>query len=85
MSAWFVRILLFIAVCLAIAHTYPSSMSKHKWLQEHLSRPYALDGGHTYDYLSSADGGVDNQDANEIDGFAPWLFRSRKFCCAPPL
>ena len=32
-SVWFVRLLLFIAIALAIAHAYPSGMNKHKWVK----------------------------------------------------
>jgi len=83
MSTWFVRFLLFIAVCLSVAHSYPSSMSKSKWLHERLARPYAVAGGRTYDYVPLADE-TDNEPIDN-DGAATWLFRARKFCCAPPL
>jgi len=39
--------------------------------------------GRTYDYPTSADKADD--DLSDDSGFATWLFRSRKFCCAPPL
>jgi len=58
-------------------------MSKNKWLQERHSRPYGVAGGRTYDFLPSADDA--DIDPSEDDGIATWLFRSRKFCCAPPL
>ena len=32
MSIWFVRLLLFVTICLSIAHAYPSTMSKQKWV-----------------------------------------------------
>jgi len=77
MSTWLVRFLIFIIVCLSIAHAYPSSMSKHKWLQARLGHhPHAV-------YEVSSDN-VDS-DLIENDDTPIWLYRSRKFCCAPPL
>jgi len=77
MSTWFIRFLIFVIVCLSIAHGYPSSMSKHKWLQEHLGhQPHAV-------YEASSDN-VDT-DLIENNDIPIWLYRSRKFCCAPPL
>lgn len=32
MSMWFARFLILIIACLSLAHSYPSSMSKHKWV-----------------------------------------------------
>jgi hypothetical protein len=77
MSTWFIRILIFIIAFLAIAHAYPSSMSKQKWLQERLGHhPHGL-------YEISSDNG--DSDLIENDEIPIWLHRSRKFCCAPPL
>jgi len=78
MSTWFMRFFGLIIVCLYIAHAYPSSMSKHKWLQERL-------GHHPPAAYETLPDSIDN-DPYESDGNPPWLlFRSRKFCCAPPL
>ncbi|UJR36627.1 hypothetical protein I4U23_029347 [Adineta vaga] len=77
MSTWFVRFVIFIIVCLSIAHAYPSSMNKQKWLQGNLeNHPHAV-------YEISSDS-LDT-DLIENDGIPTWLYRSRKFCCAPPL
>jgi len=77
MSMWFIRFLIFIIVCLSIAQAYPSSMSKHKWLQDSL-------GYHPHTVYEISPDSIDN-DFNENDGIPAWLSRSRKFCCAPPL
>ncbi|CAF1288428.1 unnamed protein product [Adineta steineri] len=77
MSIWFIRFLIFIIVCLSIAHAYPSSMNKHKWLQGHVEhQPHAA-----YELLPEST----DSELIENDGIPPWLYRSRKFCCAPPL
>lgn len=83
MFSCFVRFLLFMIVCLAIVHAYPPSMSRTKWLPARVARPHAVHDGRTDDNFNSVDGHDD--DLNDSNGFATWLFRSRKFCCAPPL
>jgi len=70
-------------VCLSIVHAYPPSMSRTKWLPARIVRPYVAHVGQADNYLHSVDG--QDQDLNDNNGFATWLFRSRKFCCAPPL
>ncbi|CAF2399035.1 unnamed protein product [Rotaria sp. Silwood2] len=77
MLTWFLRFLIFIIVCLSIAHTYPSSVSNRPWLHDRLRHfPHGI-----YDVAPDSD----ETDLNENDRFPTWLFRSRKFCCAPPL
>ncbi|UJR09509.1 hypothetical protein I4U23_013747 [Adineta vaga] len=83
MTSCFVRFLLFLIVCLAIIHAYPPSMSKTKWLSPRLARHHAVHDAQVYDYNNAVDG--NDNDQNDSNGFATWLFRSRKFCCAPPL
>jgi hypothetical protein len=58
-------------------------MSKVKWLPTRVARPYIVQVGQTSDYLNLPN--EDDFDSNDSNGFATWLFRSRKFCCAPPL
>jgi hypothetical protein len=77
MSTWFIRVLILIIACLAIAHGYPSSMSKHKWLPERL-------GHHPHAVYEISPDNLDS-DLMENDDIPIWLYRSRKFCCAPPL
>ncbi|CAF1457700.1 unnamed protein product [Adineta steineri] len=80
-----IRFVIFLAICLAIAHAYPSS-SMHR-IKMSLARtakyPAAYDGQNV-DYNNHLVDANDN-DINDSNGFATWLFRSRKFCCAPPL
>jgi len=78
MFSCFLRFLLLVIVCLAITHAYPSSMNKARLTRGRISKPYVV--VHDYDYPNEND--IDQNDSN---GFATWLFRSRKFCCAPPL
>jgi len=50
-----------------------------------MARPYIVHDEPNYDYLNSANENDNDNDQNDSNGFATWLFRSRKFCCAPPL
>jgi len=83
MFSCFLRFLLLVIVCLAIVHAYPSSMKKTKWLPARVARPHVVHDARTHDYPNSVN--ANDDDLNDSNGFATWLFRSRKFCCAPPL
>ncbi|CAF1162835.1 unnamed protein product [Rotaria sordida] len=83
MFSSFVRFILFLIVCLTIAHAYPPLMSRGKWLSEHAARPHGIHNGEVYDYINFPDG--NDSDVIGTNGFPTWLLRSRKFCCAPPL
>jgi len=85
MFSCFVRFLLFVIVCLAIGHAYPSSMRNTKWIPTRVQRPHVAVEEQPYDYLNLGLGNENENDQNDSNGFATWLFRSRKFCCAPPL
>ncbi|CAF1151091.1 unnamed protein product [Adineta ricciae] len=78
-----VRFVVCLIVCLAMIHAYPPSMSKTRWLPPRIARQHAVHDGRVDDYNNVVDG--NDNDLNDSNGFATWLFRSRKFCCAPPL
>ncbi|CAF3313762.1 unnamed protein product [Rotaria socialis] len=77
MLTWFLRFLIFIIVCLCIAHSYPSPMSNQNWLAERI--------GHYPNGVYEIPSDSDENDPTVNNRMPTWLFRSRKFCCAPPL
>jgi len=85
MFSCILRFLLVVIICLTIAQAYPPSMSKVKWLPARVARPYLIHEGPNYDHYNLPNENDAVQDLNDSNGFATWLFRSRKFCCAPPL
>lgn len=85
MFASIVRVFLLFIACVAIVHAYPPSMSRTKWIPSRVGRPFAVRNGENYEYQNIANENENENDLNDSNGFATWLFRSRKFCCAPPL